>query len=63
MTLSGSSALSINVLLIFDMHDLKGVLFLNATNFCVLSFSLATASERSIALFYNNISITITTQI
>ena len=31
MTISSSSALSISALLISEMHDLNGALFLNAT--------------------------------
>ena len=38
------SAFSINVLLIFAMHDLNGALFLNATFFWSLSFSFAAAA-------------------
>ena len=51
MTISRSSALSINVLLVFEMHDLNGSLFLNATFCSALSFSFEAASKRSIAPF------------
>ena len=51
MTISRSSALSINALLIFDMHDLNGALFSNTTFFCALSFSFAGSAKRSIVLF------------
>ena len=51
MTISRSYALSINVLLIFEMHDLYKALFLNATSLSVLSFSFAAAAKRSIVLF------------
>ena len=47
MTISRSSALSINVLLIFEMHDLNGALFLNTTFFSALSFSFAAAAKSS----------------
>ena len=45
MTISRSSALSINVLLIFEKHDLNEALFLNATSFLTLSFSFAAAKR------------------
>ena len=48
MTISRSSVLCINVLLIFEMHDLNGALFLNATFFRASSFSFAGAAKRSI---------------
>ena len=51
MTISRSSALSINVLLIFEMHDLNGALFLNTTPFSALSFSFGAATKRSIGPF------------
>ena len=65
MTISGSSAWSVNVLLIFQMHDLNGALRLKPISFCALSFSFAaaTAAKRSVAYFHNNICITIVTQI
>ena len=47
MTISRSSALSINVLLIFEMHDLYGALFLNATFFSALLFSFVAAAKTS----------------
>ena len=47
MAISRSSALSINVLLIFEMHDLKRALFSNATFFSASSFSFAAAVKRS----------------
>ena len=51
MTLLRSSALSINVLLIFEMHDFLA-LFLNATSFSTLSsFSFAAAAKRSVVPF------------
>ena len=46
MTILRSSAFSINVLLIFAMHDLNGALFLNATFFWSLSFSFAAAAAK-----------------
>ena len=49
--LSRSSALSINVLLIFDIHKLNGVLFFNAKSFCALTFPGAAVAERSIVPF------------
>ena len=42
--MSRSSALPINVPLIFEMHDLNGALFLSATFFSALSFSFAAAA-------------------
>ena len=54
MTMSRSSALSINVLLIFEMHDLNGAFSLNETSFSALSFSFAAAAaaaKRSIVPF------------
>ena len=51
MTISRSFALSITVLLLFEMHDLNGALFPKAKSFSVLSFSLAAAAERSIVPF------------
>ena len=50
ITISRSSPLSINVLLIFEMHDLNGELFLNATSFTTLWFSFAAVAKRSIVL-------------
>ena len=49
--MSRSSALPINVPLIFEMHDLNGALFLSATFFSALSFSFAAAAYISIVLF------------
>ena len=37
MTVSRSFALPMNVLLIFDMHDLNEALFFDTTPFCVIS--------------------------
>ena len=51
MTVSKSSALSINVLLIFDMHDLNGELFLNVATFSALIISFATSPVKSIFPF------------
>ena len=51
MTTSRSSVLSINVVLIFEMHDLNGALFLNATFFSALSYSFATAAKKAIPPF------------
>ena len=51
MTILKSSALSIEVQLVFEMHYLNGVLFLKAIFFCALSFSLAAAAKRSIVPF------------
>ena len=51
MTISRSSALSLNVLLIFEMHDLNGALFLYTTSFSALSFSLTAGAKRSIVPF------------
>ena len=46
MTISRSSALSINVLLIFDVHDLNSASFLNAIPFRnIVAFS---ATKRSV---------------
>ena len=49
MTNSRSSALSINVLLIFEMHDLNEVLFLSAKFFSDLSFSFVAAAAAAAA--------------
>ena len=51
MTISRSFALSINALLIFEMHDLNGALFLNATSFSTSSFSFAATTKRFIVPF------------
>ena len=51
MNISRSSALSIYTLLIFDMHELNGVLYLNATFFSTLSSSFATITKKSIVPF------------
>ena len=51
MTISRSSALFVNVLIIFEIHDLNGALFLNATSFSALSFSFAAAAKISIVPF------------
>ena len=51
MTISRSSVFSINVLLIFEMHDLNGALFLNSTSFSALSFSFAAAAKSYIIPF------------
>ena len=51
MTISRSSAFSINVVLIFEMHDLNGALFLNATFYSALFFSFAASGKRSIFPF------------
>ena len=48
MTVSRSFPLPINVLLIFEMNDLNGALFLNATFFSALSLSFAAAAKRLI---------------
>ena len=42
---------STNVLLIFEMYDLNGALFLNATSFSALSFLFAASAKRSIVHF------------
>ena len=66
MIISRSSALSINVLLIFNIHDLNGVLFSNVTFFSALSFSFAAAAKRYIVPFtiymhdYNNTNLVLT---
>ena len=39
MTISRSYALSINILLIFEMHDLNGILFAAATKRSIVSFT------------------------
>ena len=44
-----TSILSINVLLLFDMHDLNGIS--NAAHFSDLSFSFAAAAKRSFIPF------------
>ena len=51
MTISRSSALSVNVQLIFEMPDLNGALFLNATSFSALSFSFASAAKTDLLPF------------
>ena len=51
MTISRSSAFSINILLIFEMHDLNGALFLNALSFSALTFSFASSAKRAIVPF------------
>ena len=51
MAISRSSALCINVLLIFEMHDLNEELFLSTKFFSVLSFSFAAAAVRPIPHF------------
>ena len=50
MTISGSSALSINVLSIFEMHDLNGALFFNVTFFSALS-CFCSRAKRSVVPF------------
>ena len=45
MTVSRSSALRINVLLILDIHNLNVALFTNAKSFSALSFSFAGAAK------------------
>ena len=54
MSLSRSSTLSINVLLIFEMNYLNRALFLYALSFSALPFSFAAAAaaaKRSIVFF------------
>ena len=53
MSLSRSSTLSINVLLIFEMNYLNRALFLYALSFSALpfSFAAAAAAKRSIVFF------------
>ena len=51
MIISKSSAFSINVLLIFEMHYLNGAWFLNATSFSALSFSFGAAAKSYIVPF------------
>ena len=51
MSISRSSVLSINVLLIFDMHGRNGALFLNSNSFYALSFSFPGAAKISIVPF------------
>ena len=51
MAMSRSFALSINVLLMFDMHDLNGALFLNTLFYSALSFLFAATAKRSIVTF------------
>ena len=51
MTISRSSALSINVPLTFYMRDLKRALFLSATSFSGLSSSFAASAKSSIVPF------------
>ena len=51
MTILKSSAFSISVSLIFDIHELNRVLFLNATSFYNFLFLFKTAAKRSIAPF------------
>ena len=45
MTILRYSALSINALLIFEMHGLNGKLFLNATFFSALSFRFDSSAK------------------
>ena len=51
MIISRSSTLSINILIIFEIHDLNGTLFFNTTSFSDLSFSFAAVAKRSIFPF------------
>ena len=51
MTISRSFTLLINVMLIFEMHDVNGALFLNATFLSALLFSFAAPAKISIACF------------
>ena len=53
MNISRSFELCVNVLLIVDMHDLNGALFLNATSFSTLSSSFAATMN-----LYNNVPFT-----
>ena len=50
MTISRSSASSKNVLFIFEMHNLNGALFLNATFFSDLPFSFGAAAKNLLSL-------------
>ena len=65
MTISRSFTLPINVMLIFEMHDVNGALFLNATFLSALLFSFAAAAKISIACFkqymhrYSHINLTL----
>ena len=45
MTISRSSTLSVNVMLIFDLHDLNCALFLDAATFSALSFLFAAVKK------------------
>ena len=51
MTISSSFAFSVNVLLIFEMHELNGALFSNVTTSSDLSFSFAAAAKRYFVSF------------
>ena len=51
MTILKFPALSINVLLIFDIHNLTGTLFLNAASFSSLLSSFAAVDKKSIVPF------------
>ena len=51
MTISRSSELPVNVLLIFDMLDLNGALFLSIKSYSALSSSFAAATKISIVPF------------
>ena len=51
MSISRSSALSTNVVLVFDIHDINGGLFLNTTSFCVLSCSFGATAKIPILPF------------
>ena len=51
MTISRSCALSVSVLLIFEIHDLNGAPSLNATSSSALSRLFAAAAKRSIVPF------------
>ena len=51
MNISRSSPLSINLKLIFEMHDSNSALFLDATSVTASSFSIAAAAKRSVVPF------------
>ena len=51
MPMSRSSALSVNVMVMFEMHDLNGALFLNAIFFWALSSPFTAVAKSSIVTF------------
>ena len=62
MNVSRSTVLYINVLLIFNMHNLNSVLFLNENSFSALTLLFA-AAAKEYCPFHDNICVTIITHI